>query len=165
MQRSILQLSALLSRLTHGLNIIAGICLFSVMAVVSVGVVMRYAFQAPLLGVNEIVQLAAVALVMASLPYCTDKDNHVAVDVFEKPLGPWGRMLGDIVSRVLSGFVLGLLCQRAVLKALDALEWGDATNMLGMPIWPFYVIIAMGAGLCVLIFAAQLLLILTRGPK
>ena len=67
--------------------------------------------------------------------------------------------------RAAACFVLAVLAQRAVLKALDALEWGDATNMLRMPIWPFYGILAAGTGLCVVIMAVQLLQIIARGPR
>jgi len=154
-----------LDRTVNWLAVIAGLCLVAIVVIVSLGVVMRYAFGAPLLGVNEFVQLTAVALVMAALPYCTARRGHVAVDVFDKAMGPWGRYAGDIVSFLLSGFVLAILAQRAVLKALDALEWGDATNMLRMPIWPFYGILAAGTGLCVVIMAVQLLQIIARGPR
>jgi TRAP-type C4-dicarboxylate transport system permease small subunit len=144
---------------------IGGLCLLGILLTVTAGVVMRYAFGAPLLGINEIVQLAAVALVMAGLPYCTAQEDHVAVDVFEGAIGRWGRFVGDLLSRILAGIVLAILCRRAVLKALDAWEWGDATNMLRIPIWPFYAVLASGAGLCVLVFGLQLLHLLMRGPK
>ncbi|MEM9047224.1 MAG: TRAP transporter small permease [Pseudomonadota bacterium] len=154
--------SARLEQATRYLTVIGGICLLAIVLVVTLGVVMRYAFAAPLLGVNEIVQLLAVALVMSALPYCTAQNHHVAVDVFEKAIGQWGRFLGDVLARVLPGFVFVILCRRAVLKALDAWEWGDATNMLRLPIWPFYAVLAAGAGLCVLVFALQTLVILGR---
>lgn len=153
------------NRATLYLTAIGALCLIAIVLIVTVGVVMRYAFGTPLLGVNEFVELAAVALVMSSLPFCTVQQGHVAVDMFEPYLGRWGRFAGDVVTRLLSGFVLTILTQRAVLKALDAWEWGDATNMLRMPIWPFYTILALGAGLCVLIFALQLVVILVRGAE
>ncbi len=154
-----------LSRATLWLAGLGGVCLLAIVALVAVGVILRYVFGAPILGLNEIVQLAAVALVMASLPYCTAQQDHVAVDVFEGAIGQWGRYAGDILSRALSGLVMAILTHRAGLKVLDAWEWGDATNMLRLPIWPFYAIIAAGAGLCVVIFALQLLLVLVRGPR
>lgn len=154
-----------LDRVTLYLAAIGGMCLLAILAIVTAGVVMRYAFSAPLLGVNEIVQLTAVALVMCSLPYCTSQSGHVAVDVLEGALGRWGRFAGDILSRVLSGFVLAILSRRALLKALDAWEWSDVTNMLRIPIWPFYAILAAGTALCVLIFALQLVVLIQRGPR
>ena len=50
--------------------------------IISAGVILRYVFGAPVLGLNEIIQLTAVALVMAALPYCTEANGHVGVDVF-----------------------------------------------------------------------------------
>lgn len=165
MRRSLEAWSGRLDAATRYLTAIGGFCLLAIVAVVTLGVVMRYGFGEPILGVNEVVQLAAVALVMAALPYCTAREEHVAVDVFEGWLGRWGRFFGDIVSRLLSGIVLAVLCRRAVFKALDAWEWGDATNMLQMPIWPFYAILAAGSGLCVLVFAMQLALTISRGAR
>lgn len=163
--RGVARALGLVERLSLYLTIVGGLCLLAIVTIVTIGVAMRYALNAPLLGVNEFVQLAAVALVMASLPYCTVKNDHVAVDVFENILGRWGRFIGDIVTRVLSGIVLTILTQRAFLKALDAWEWGDATNMLRLPIWPLYVVLGAGTGLCVLIFALQLVAILGRGAE
>lgn len=157
--------SSRFERATFYLAIIGAVCLLAIVAIVTVGVIMRYVLAVPILGVNEFVQLTAVALIMASLPYCTARRDHVAVDVFERLLGRWGRFIGDIAAYCLSGLVMGILAQRAVLKALDAWEWGDATNMLRMPIWPFYAILAAGAALCVLTFAVQLVVLLVKGAK
>ena len=165
MRQTVEAWSARLDRATLYLTVIGGVCLLAILAIVSIGVIMRYAAGTPILGVNEFVQLAAVAMAMAALPYCTANNDHVAVDVFERVIGPWGRFIGDILSRFVSGAALAFLTYRAVIKTQDAWEWGDATNMLQMPIWPFYAILAAGAGLCVVIFAAQLALILFRGAK
>jgi len=156
---------AIIDRSAVYLSVVGGICLLAIVSIVTLGVIMRYVFGAPILGVNEIVQLTAVALVMSSLPYCTVRDGHVSVDVFDKMIGRWGRLIGDVMSRVLSGLVFAILSYRAVLKAFDALQWGDATNMLQAPIWPFYVILAAGAGLCVVVFALQIVVVLARGAR
>lgn len=151
-----------LRRVAAALAGVGAVCLLGIVVLVFVGVVMRYGFRSPILGVNEIVQLAAVALVMAALPYCTALNGHVNVDVFDNALGRWGQLLGDLLARVASGLVLAILAQRAVENMLDAIQWGDRTNMLGVPIWPFYGAIAVGAGLCVLIYAVECLVLLTR---
>ena len=162
-RRNLVAWSGYLDRASLWLTLIGGLSLLAIVVLVSVGVGMRYVLKTPLLGINEIVQLSAVALVMSALPYCTSRSGHVSVDVFDNMLGWIGRFLGDLMSHGLSLFVFVILAQRATLKALDALEWGDATNMLGLPIWPFYAIIATGAAICALIFAAQILVVLVRG--
>ncbi|MNI16869.1 Tripartite ATP-independent periplasmic transporter, DctQ component [compost metagenome] len=102
---------------------------------------------------------------MAALPYCTAKSGHVGVDVFDNAIGRVGRFIGDIGSRLLSGFVLSVLAQRAILKALDAREFSDTTNMLSLPIWPFYGILAFGITLCVIVMAAQCVTIIRAGGR
>lgn len=157
--------SHLLDRVTLWLAWLAGLALIFMVVIISTGVLLRYVFGTPLLGLNEINQLTAVVLVMAALPYCTLHNGHVGVDVFDNAIGAAGRLIGDVVSRLLSGFVLSVLVWRAALKALDAWEYEDATNMLDLPIWPFYAVLGVGAALCVLIFAVQLIDILKRGGR
>lgn len=156
---------AWLDRATAWLAVLAAVALVFLVVVISAGVVLRYVFGAPILGLNEITQMTAVVLVMAALPFCTERNGHVGVDVFDNAIGRWGRLAGDLGSRLLSGLVLGILVWRAVLKALDAWEFGDTTNMLALPIWPFYGVLALGMALTVLVFAAQFAAILRNGAK
>ncbi len=146
---------ALAGRAPALLAIGAGICLVAMVGVVAVGVVLRYVFGAPLLGVNEIVQMIAVALAMLALPYCTSTGSHVRVDLFDRPLGRWGRRLGDLLSRALSVTTLFFLCRQAWSKAAEALEFDDVTNMLELPLWPVYGAICAGMALCALVYAVE----------
>lgn len=148
-------------RATLVLAYAAGLGLLFMVVTIATAVIMRYVVGTPTLGVNEIVQLTAVAVAMLALPYCTDEGAHVRVDVLGTAIDAGGRWIGDVLSRVLSCFVLGALVWRSALKALDAWEYADATNMLGLPVWPFYALISLGMALCVLVLAEQLLLILT----
>jgi TRAP-type C4-dicarboxylate transport system permease small subunit len=154
-----------LERVTVWLAVVAAAAMLFLVILISVGVILRYAFNVPVLGLNEINQLAALTLVMAALPYCTAKSGHVGVDVFDNAIGRVGRFIGDIGSRLLSGFVLSVLAQRAILKALDAREFSDTTNMLSLPIWPFYGILAFGITLCVIVMAAQCVTIIRAGGR
>jgi TRAP-type C4-dicarboxylate transport system permease small subunit len=151
-----------LGRVNLALLWAAGIAMVAMVAIIAISGVMRYVLGNPLLGSNELIQLSSVILVMAALPYCTGSEGHIRVDILDRPLGRWGRLVGDLVYRVFSGFVLSLLAWRAALKALDALKWGDVTNMLKLPTWPFYAVLALGAALCVLVFATQIVTILTK---
>lgn len=152
----------LFDRAPYVLALAAGVCLLVMLVIVFVAVIFRYVFGTPILGVNEIVQLASVGVVMLALPYCTSQGAHVGVDVLDNAIGATGRFIGDIQSRILSGFVLAVLVQRAFYKALDAYEYNDATNMLGIPVWPFYAFIAAGMALCVVILAVELFRLVTR---
>lgn len=157
--------STLLDRANLFLALAAGISLLFMVVLIAAGVVLRFAFALPILGINEIVQLTSVAVVMLALPWATAEGAHVRVDVLDHAIGRTGRFAGDVLSRGLSAFVLSVLVWRAGLKALDAARYGDATNMLALPIWPFYAILAAGMALCVAVLLGQLGLILRAGPR
>ncbi|WP_374632282.1 TRAP transporter small permease [Paracoccus sp. (in: a-proteobacteria)] len=158
-------LAAQADRAARVLAILAGAGLLLVLALIFVSVVMRYIFSTPIVGVNEIVQLASVGIVMLALPWCTAEGAHVGVDVLDQKIGRWGRFLGDVQARAIAALILSVLVWRASLKAMDAREFGDATNMLQMPIWPFYAMIAAGMALSVLVLLAQLIQILREGAQ
>jgi TRAP-type C4-dicarboxylate transport system permease small subunit len=147
-------------RATLVLAMAAGASLLFMVVLIAAGVLLRFAFAFPILGLNEIVQLTSVAVVMLALPWATADGAHVRVDVLDNAIGRTGRFMGDLVSRALSSFVLGVLVWRAGLKAADALAYGDATNMLGLPLWPFYAILAVGIALCVLVLLSQIAVLL-----
>ncbi|WP_210259978.1 TRAP transporter small permease [Martelella sp. HB161492] len=146
------------------LSAVAGLSLLAMVVLIATGVVARYFFNAPILGVNEIVQFLSVLTVMLALPLCTLADGHVNVDIFDRHLGEIGRRLADLLARLLSGGVLYVLARRAFLKALDAHEFGDTTNMLDLPLWPTYALIALGAALCVAVLAFQFVILATGRP-
>lgn len=127
------------------------------------GVVMRYVFAAPILGGNEIVQLVSVALVMLAMPAVAQNEEHVRVDVFDGYLGRIGRFAADLLSRGVSVYLLALLTLRSWAKMMDAIEFGDATNMLSIPLWPFYGLLALGTVLYALVLALQLVDIVRAG--
>lgn len=150
-------------RATLALAVVAGASLLFMVVLVCVAVVMRFVFAQPMLGVNEIVQLVSVGVVMLGLPWCTDRNAHVRTDVLDNGIGRAGQLLGDVLSRLLSIVALSFLVRRAWLKMLDAFEFGDATNMLGLPLWPTYGMIAAGMGLCILILAMQIAVVFATG--
>lgn len=154
---AVAKLSRTFERASGALAVVAGFCLIVLMLMIVGGVVMRYGFGKPILGMNELIKMTSVATIMAALPYATFHRAHVRVDVFDPMIGRWGRLCGDVVSRLLSIFVLSVLSYRAALRALEAIEFGDVTNMLGLPQWPFYAILSCGAVLCATIFAVQIL--------
>ncbi len=148
------------NRLLTGLSIVS---LVLMVCVTFSGVVMRYVFNAPILGGNEVIQLLAVAVVFLAMPFAAQTEAHIRVDVLDTAIGRFGRYVGDILSRGISVFVLSILIYRIGIKALEAIEFGDTTNMLSIPLWPFYGLIALGMGLSVLQLLVQLLDILRKG--
>jgi TRAP-type C4-dicarboxylate transport system permease small subunit len=154
--------SRALGQATLALTWLAGVAMVAMIALIVASVFMRYAMRQPMLGSNELIQMTSVVLVMLALPYCTFTDGHIRVDILDKIMGRWGRLIGDLIYRLTSIFVLSLLTYRATIKGLDALKWGDNTNMLSLPIWPMYTVLALGSALCVLVLVGQTILVITE---
>jgi TRAP-type C4-dicarboxylate transport system permease small subunit len=130
-----------------------------------VGVTARYGFSSPLLGTNEIMQLSLVALVSMALLPSAHADLHIRVDVLDARIGRYGRWLGDLFTRWVCAAMLFVLVYRGVLQALDTHEFEEATNMLAIPLWPFYVLLVLGAGLHGLVLLVQSRDLLRRGAS
>lgn len=147
----------------HSLTFLSAVALGTLLAVTFASVIMRYVFNAPILGSNEIIQLASVVLVMLAMPGAAQAGMHIRVDVFDQRIGAIGRLIGDVLTRAISVYLLGILAWRAWGKLLDAAEFGDATNMLRIPLWPFYGLLILGSVLYALVLAIQLVDIVRTG--
>jgi len=145
------------------LTFASSLALGVLLVVTFAGVVMRYFFNAPILGNNEIIELTSVVVVMLAMPGAAQKSMHIRVDVFDGPIGAFGRFAGDILARGLSIYLLTILGWRSWGKLRDAAEYGDVTNMLSIPLWPFYGLLVLGAALYAIVLAIQLVDIIRSG--
>lgn len=146
----------ILARPLQWLAWLSGLILVGIMGLLTVGVFFRYVLNQPIVGIQELVQLSIVAVVMLAMPHCALRNAHIKVDVFDPLLGPKGRGFGNLFSRLVGIAVLSLLVWKAWLKALDALEYEDVTNMLELPIWPAYAAIAFGMALYAVVLLLEL---------
>jgi TRAP-type transport system small permease protein len=135
---------------------VSGLLLVGIMLLMTTDVFFRYILNQPIVGVQELVQLGIALVVMLAMPHCARQNSHIKVDVFDQVLGPRGRAFGDGLSRLVGACVLALLVYKASLKALDAWEYEDVTNMLELPVWPVYAAISLGMGLYVLVLLLEL---------
>ena len=141
----------------------ASLALIAMMSVTAVSVFMRYVVGTPILGVNEITEVISVTLVMLAMPYATQTEAHVRVDVLDRWLGRRGRMVGDLLARGMGAYVIWILLQRGWRRMWDAFEFEDATNMLELPLGPFYAVMLAGFALYLVVLILQMLDILRQG--
>ena len=138
----------------------ASSCLILMMLIIFISVVLRYAFNAPILGSNEMIQSVSIALVMLSMPFCTHNEGHIKIDILDGAIGEKGRFFGDVLARIITLIILSFVNIRVWHKLTDAFEYSDATNMLAILVWPFYGLILFGMGFYLLIILVQLILLL-----
>jgi TRAP-type C4-dicarboxylate transport system permease small subunit len=152
-----------IGRAVRLLTMLSSLALAVLLLATFAGVIMRYVFAAPILGSNEIIQMASLALVMLAMPGAAQQETHIRVDVFDAAIGPLGRFAGDLLSRGIAIFLLTMLSWRSWDKLVDAAEFGDATNMLRIPLWPFYGLLLAGSALYGIVVLLQFIDVLRAG--
>jgi TRAP-type C4-dicarboxylate transport system permease small subunit len=129
--------------------------LFAMMAFTFADVVMRYLFARPVRGGLEVVELLMVAMIFSALPLVSRRDEHVTIDTVEQHFpdavkAGLRRAMHAIAAAGLAG--AGWLMYR---KAATLAEFGDRTQLLGVPIAPFVYFMAALLAVTALVHLAK----------
>ncbi len=109
----------------------AGVMLASVMMVTVVDVVGRYAFRRPVPGATEIIEILMALLVYIGLPVVSQRNAHIAVDLFGSAVPARLVPARDFVIRILCAVLLGVIAWRLWLYAGQLTR--DVTEYLKLP--------------------------------
>ena len=119
----------------RALAVLAGLVL-TAMAVMSVAsIVGRAAFDTPIKGDFELVQMMCAMAVAMCLPFCQMVRGHVIVDFFTTTLSAKSNKRLDGIASLLLAVVAFVVSWRMAAGLLDLAGSGDATMLLGLPTW------------------------------
>jgi TRAP-type C4-dicarboxylate transport system permease small subunit len=127
----------------------AGVMLASIMMVTVVDVAGRYAFNRPLPGASEIIEILMALLVYIGLPVVSQRNAHVAVDMFSSATPPRLVPIRDGVIRLLCAGLLGVIAWRLWLYA--GLLTRDVTEYLKLPEAPIVYFLSVFAAVAALV--------------
>jgi len=136
-----------LTRSLRALALCGGAVLLGLMALVAFDIVMRRVLNLQSLGGFEMTELAMAVIVALGLPYCAVLGSHVAVDIFAKWLDRPALRWIDVLVHLAGAVLLAVVAWRTVLYALGSYRFGDATNMMAIPKYPFQLVTAVSAAL------------------
>ncbi len=139
-------LSGCLARVETGLIALSVLAMAAIMLIVVLDVVMRYAFDAPLVWSYDLIGLYLVGIVVFfALSDTLHHHGHIALDIF-LPLTPMRVRHG--------GQVLGYAASAALMGAIAWLEWGEAVDtfrsdnriaaLIPLPTWVAHAVLALG---------------------
>src|SRR5918994_1469616 len=94
-------------------------------------VALRAAFNAPISGVFELVELVLACTFFLALPAVFLRDDHIMVNVVDN-LAPRSVPLLRRVAAALGVLILGLMAWQGFLAARDRYEFHDVTAELGL---------------------------------
>ena len=150
---------------TRFLAYAAGAALLWLMLLTVVAVVMRYVFNAPILGAQDISELSLAVVVFLGIPYCGWTGGHVAVDLISTVVGEHRLRYTDTLMRLLGAALFAVVAWQAMHQGFDALEYGEASNLVEIPHHPFVFLMSFGWLLFALVLLLQAAAGILRPPQ
>ena len=133
-----------LGRISSALAYVGAVSLFGIMCLTTADVGGRYLFNAPILGVFELTEFMILILIFSFLAYTQSKKSHVAVDLlvslFPKKLQRYIALFNHFLCLIL----MGLITYMGFRRALELVEFGEASPNLGVPHYPFVFFLVLG---------------------
>ncbi len=116
---------------------------------------MRVVFNHPLAGPHELMEFAMVVLVFPSLAYTALQKGHVAVDLLVERFPEGLQGLFTCLANLLSLGICSLYTWQSVVFAIHQHEKGLVSSTLGVPVYPFAWMVALGFALLCLVLLSD----------
>ena len=123
---------------------VGGYVLLGMMLLTTCDVIGRYIFNAPITGAYEITEVMMITVVFLFLGYTQAQKGHISIDFVIQLLPQKMRMTIDIVTHLVSLFIMILIGWMNILRCLELMRINEVTPILHVPISPFFLILAIG---------------------
>ena len=136
---------------------IAVVALAVMMLLTVFDVFLRFVFNRPILGAMEITEYLMVTLSFLAIAYCAMEKGHVKVQLLVSRLKTRGRTILGIIGHVLSLVLCIPMTLVYIPEAVDVLRTGERSEVLGIPAFPFYIVVIIGCGLLTIVVLIALI--------
>ena len=143
-----------LGKIVNALCAVGMAVTFILMFITTIDVILRKVSDISVRGSYEMTEMGMVVLIFFGIAALQVARGHVRVDMFAEKFPRTFRLVLDVVVMVIETAVMGLMTYCGVLKLLADFDRGLGTAVLGIPTWPFAVLMTLG----LLLFTALLLI-------
>ena len=144
------ELSRVLGGGVRMLALAGGVMLLGLMVLTVVAVTLRK-LNYPIVGTQDLSEAGLITVVFFAMAYSGWTGGHIAVDLISGVLKGNRLRILDTVVRSCCGAFFVVVAWQSVRQGLDALEFGDGFNLIDMPHYPFFFVVAFGSGLYALV--------------
>lgn len=136
------------------LNLVSVFIIMFLMFFATAEIIGRYAFNAPIPGHVEIVELIMAGIVFLGIAYTERVGGHIRMELFvTRVLKGRAYHIAEVITAGLSLFVYLFIFVYTLKFALFGLEVGDVTPYINWPTWPSKLAIPIGSFfLCIRFF-------------
>lgn len=140
---------------------VAGVVLVLLMLLTTADVAGRYFFNSPIVGVFDLTHFAVLIMTFLGLAYCGFRRGHVSIELlFDRFSRPVRRVLNRAINLV-GAILFTIIAWRSLVQSVDVRDFGEASQLVEIPFFPLYWLLAFGA----LLFAAVMALrVFVREP-
>ena len=137
---------------------VASVALFGMMMVTVADVIGRYFFANPVKGAWELTGFLLICAGPWAMAYCQLKKGHIRVDFIQKRLPEKVQVILTSFACLVGLVAFSVMCWRSIIltQYYLSITRGDATDTLQIPIFPFALVLAIGAGMLALVLLFEL---------
>jgi TRAP-type C4-dicarboxylate transport system permease small subunit len=107
-----------------------------IMLITCADVAGRYVLNNPVPGALEVTELMMGALIFASLPLVTLRNQQVTIDLFDPVIPESAKPALHVLNHLASALCLAVISWRLWVKGGQMLQQGDTTAVLQVSVWP-----------------------------
>ncbi len=133
-------LSAHFEKITKGVAWISFVCVVAMMLMSVIDVILGYLFSKHILGAYELTQRLLMCAVFTSFAYGQSKKTHINMTIVIAKFPRALRFIVFTVMSILSVLAAGAMTYAAGVQTGVAVSTGYMTEVLYIPLWPFYLV-------------------------
>ena len=134
---------------------VAGVVLVALMLMTVADVVGRYFFNSPLNGVFDLTQFSVLVMTFLSFAYCGFRGAHVVIELLYDRIPAGAQFAVRRISNAAGAILFAVIAWRAVVQSIDVRDFNETSQLLTIPYWPFYYVVAFGSALFAIVLAIK----------
>ena len=134
---------------------VAGVVLVALMFMTVADVVGRYFFNHPINGVFDLTHFAVLIMTFLSFAYCGYRGAHVVIALLYDRIPASAQFVVRRLSNAAGAVLFAVIAWRSVVQSVDVQDFQEASQLLLIPYWPFYYLVAFGSALFALVLAIR----------
>ncbi len=143
--------TAMILRITRALALAGGALLLVAVGITIVSVSGRYLFGLPVPGDYELVEIVCAAGIFLFFPYTQATDGNIAAKFFTSAMPERHQRVLDVLNDVVFALVAAVLTWRLAYGLADKFSTGEATILIGIPLWWAYCFAVLSMGLLTIV--------------
>jgi TRAP-type C4-dicarboxylate transport system permease small subunit len=160
-------IEALVSRITDvvvtAVACMAGLVLVFLMLMTTAGVVGRK-FGIPINGVFDLTHFTVLIMTFFGMAYCGYRGSHVSIELLYQHLGRRTRNVLNRAINLLGCVLFAVIAWQTFVQSYIVREINESSQLLEIPYFPFYWMVAFGAGLFAFVMGLRVFVPEPEGP-